>query len=367
MKAIAIIPGKGSPHFIEIPKPQITNDTQIILETLQVGICGTDRAEISGGRVIPENGKSELIIGHEMIGRVIETGSRVSSTKPGDFGLFTVRRGCRKCYPCNNGRSDFCETGDYIEHGIKGLDGFQAEYVIDDEEYFINVPAEISSIGVLVEPMSIVEKALEQALQIQAVRLPDSEIPDWPKGVNVLIAGLGPVGILAALILKIKGANLYGLDIVEEDSPRAMVIRDLGGTYINGKEIKTKDIDDHFGKFEIVFEATGVTKLGFQLVETLNINGIYIITGIPEDKKPISILGGELLRNLVLNNQIFLGSVNAGNDHYNMAVDHLLTANREWPEITGSIITEVVNHQDFTRAFAFIEDEIKTVIEWKKI
>lgn len=367
MKAIAITPGKGSPHFVDIPEPEIKNDKQLIVETLQVGICGTDRAEVTGGRAMPPAGKNELIIGHEMLGRVTQVGAQVKSIKEGDLGLFTVRRGCGKCYPCNHNRNDLCETGDYLERGIKGLDGFQAEYIIDDEDYFIKVPDEIKSVGVLVEPMSVVEKAISQALKIQDNRIPDSDIPAWPAGVNVLIAGLGPVGLLAALILKIKGANLFGLDIVDEDSPRAMLIKDLGGTYINGNHIKTKDIDDHYGRFEMLLEATGISKLEFHLFESLNTNGIYIITGIPEGDKSITISGDELIRNLVLNNQVVLGTVNAGIEHYKMAVEDLQTASRKWKNITESIITEKVNFEDYSRAFSFISDEIKTVIEWKQI
>lgn len=366
MKAIAITPGKGEPHFIEIPKPEITSDNQIILETLQVGICGTDRAEINGGRAMAPKDKNELIIGHEMLGRVLTAGDKAGSVKQGDIGLFSVRRGCGNCFPCNHSRNDFCETGDYLERGIKGLNGYQTEFIIDDSPYFVKVPDEIISIGVLIEPMSIVEKALDQALQIQKLRLPDASIPGWPNRINVLIAGLGPVGLLAALILRLKGANLFGLDIVEANSPRAMVIKDLGGTYINGKEVKTSDIDNKFGRFEIMFEATGIAQLEFQLIESLNANGVYVITGIPEDKKPISVLGGEIMSQLVLNNQIVLGSVNAGLEHYKMAVNDLVAANRKWPKITGNIITEKVKHEDFTRAFAFIQDEIKTVIEWKQ-
>lgn len=365
MKAIAITPGKGSVHFIEVPEPQILNDTDIILETLQVGICGTDRAEVEGGRAIPENGKKELVIGHEMLGRVVKTGSSVQAAKAGDLGLFTVRRGCGKCYPCRNNRSDFCETGDYLERGIKGLDGFQAEYVSDDEKYFVKVPEEIASIGVLVEPMSVVEKALEQALGIQRLRLPDTKLHNWPKDVNVLIAGLGPVGLLAALILKLYGANLFGLDIVEEDSPRALALTNLGGKYINGKRVKTKDIDDQFGHFEILFEATGVAKLEFDLIESLNINGIYIITGIPEDNRQLNISAGEFMRNLVLKNQIIIGTVNAGPEHYNLAVTHLLAAQKNWNSITENIITEKVNYKEMNKAFSFIDDEIKTVVQWE--
>ena len=88
--------------------------------------------------------------------------------------MFTVRRGCGQCPPCLMGRADMCQTGNYRERGIHGLDGYQTEFVVDKEQYVVSVPAELEAVGVLMEPLSIVEKAIDEALRLQARAFPRS-------------------------------------------------------------------------------------------------------------------------------------------------------------------------------------------------
>jgi threonine dehydrogenase-like Zn-dependent dehydrogenase len=183
MKAIAIIPGTTQVSLINIDEPVITSPDEVKLRVLQVGICGTDREEVSGGRAKAPENKKELVIGHEMFGEVVETGSSVTKVKKGDFGVFMVRRGCGKCKACLNNRSDMCFTGDYTERGIKGADGYQAAYVVDSEPYLVKVPEAMKNIGVLTEPMSVAAKAISEALVIQKARLNDFEDPSrWLQG-----------------------------------------------------------------------------------------------------------------------------------------------------------------------------------------
>ena len=167
MKALAIIPGSTSVHAIDVPEPSIASADQVKVKVLRVGICGTDREEAAGGRALAPIGQKELIIGHEMIGRVVGIGKMVTRVKPGDLIVFTVRRGCGSCLPCAMNRSDMCTTGKYSERGIWGLDGYEAEYVVDSEQYAVRIPDELESIAVLTEPMSIVEKAIDEAVQKQ--------------------------------------------------------------------------------------------------------------------------------------------------------------------------------------------------------
>ena len=143
MKAISLVPGTTNISLEEVEEPIITHPHEIKMQVIQVGICGTDREEANGGRADAPAGKKELIIGHEMFGQVTEVGEKVTTVKIGDYGVFTVRRGCGKCTACKNNRSDMCFTGDYTERGIKAADGFQSQFVVDHEEYFIPVPAEI--------------------------------------------------------------------------------------------------------------------------------------------------------------------------------------------------------------------------------
>lgn len=368
MKALTIIPGKGNLQLKDIPEPQITEDDDVKIEVINVGICGTDREEVSGGRADAPKGETELIIGHEMFGRIVEVGQSVKSVKPGDYGLFSVRRGCTICVPCQLKRSDMCNSGLYSERGIKQLNGFQCEYVVDKEDYVVKVPEEIKSIGVLTEPLSIAEKAIDEALKMQALRIPGFSEFEWIKTARVLIAGIGSVGLLAAFALRLRGAEVYGLDIVDEDSIRPNLLKAIGGTYLDGRKISAIDIDDKCGEMDLIFDATGVPKLEFEILDALGVNGIYALTGIPSGDRPVNIPGGALLRDMVLNNQVMLGSVNASIDHYKMAVDDLVKAKDQWSDVIEKIITERISYTKFKKVFETHSDnEIKLVIEWKKL
>ena len=195
MKAIAIVPGTAGSRLVERPEPSITTQDEIKIRIIRVGICGTDREEVSGGRADAPDGQKELVIGHEMFGQVVGVGSSVARVKPGDYAVFTVRRGCGECASCMMNRADMCQTGRYRERGIRGLDGYQTEFVVDREQYIVQVPAELEPVGVLMEPLSVVEKAIDEALRVQTVRCPDAAtIPDWLHGRRCLVAGLGPGG-----------------------------------------------------------------------------------------------------------------------------------------------------------------------------
>src|SRR5687767_1314898 len=163
MKAIAIRPGSSEVRLIDVPEPEVQHPHDIKMKMIRVGICGTDREEVSGGRADAPEGKNELVLGHEMFGEVVAVGEEVKTARPGDYGVFLIRRGCGTCSACQNGRSDMCFTGNYTERGIKGADGFQAQYVVDQEAYFVKVPQQLQEIGVLTEPMSVAAKAIDEA------------------------------------------------------------------------------------------------------------------------------------------------------------------------------------------------------------
>ena len=168
MKALAIVPGTTNLKLVDRDEPSITESDQVKLAVMRVGICGTDREEVAGGRAKAPEKQKELVIGHEMFGEVEQVGDRVTRVKPGDYAVFTVRRGCGHCLPCSMNRSDMCLTGGCLERGIWGLDGYQTESVVDKEQYIVKVPAELINLGVLCEPLSVVEKAINEVIHLQS-------------------------------------------------------------------------------------------------------------------------------------------------------------------------------------------------------
>jgi len=366
MKAIAIVPGTTQVKLVERPEPTIQATDEVKVRVLRVGICGTDREEVAGGRSRPPKDQAELVIGHEMFGQVVEAGSSVTRLHPGDYAVFTVRRGCGKCLPCLMNRSDMCQTGDYTERGIWGQDGYQSEFVVDQEQYAVRVPSELEAVGVLCEPLSVAEKAIDEAVRLQFSRLPDAlATPEWLYGRRCMVAGLGPIGLLAALVLRLRGAEVYGLDIVDENTARPHWLENIGGHYVDARKIPSDQVDNQLGPMELIFESTGVAALEFNLLDALALNGVYVLTGIPGGNRPLEIPGAELIRQLVLDNQAMVGSVNAARDHYQMAVDDLLQAHLRWGEAVAQLITHRHPYIEFEAALSqHPADEIKAVVEW---
>lgn len=366
MRALAITPGQSGVRVVERPEPSVSRPDEIKVRVLQVGICGTDREEASGGRADAPEGASELVIGHELLGEVVETGSSVTQVGPGDLAVFTVRRECGRCLPCAMNRSDMCRTGEYRERGIRGLDGYQAEYVVDSERYVVRVPREIGSFGVLTEPLSVIEKAIDEAVRIQFSRLPAAgATPDWLHGRRCLVVGLGPIGLLAAMVLRLRGAEVHGLDIVDEDSARPRWLEGIGGSYTDGRKVPTDRIATTLGPMELLIEAAGAPKVALDLIDALAFNGVYVLTGIPSGHCVARLPACDLVRDMVLDNQAMIGSVNAAQGHFQMAVDDLFQAHCRWPGHADQLITHRHAPTDAARVLdEHPEDEIKAVIEW---
>ena len=369
MKALAVIPGTKGIQLVERPEPQLQEDDDVKLRVLRVGICGTDREEAGGGRSKAPPGKNGLIIGHEMLGQVVAIGSAVREVAVGDLAVFTVRRGCGHCASCSMERFDMCVTGEYSERGIWGLDGFEAEFVLDKDRFVVRVPRDLESLGVLTEPASVVEKAIDEAVHLQTARLPDAlSSPDWLHGRRCLVAGLGPIGLLGGLVLQLRGASVFGLDVVDAGSARPQWLKAIGGTYIDARSVPTDKVGDAIGPIDLILEAAGIATLDFQLLDALAINGLHVLTGIPGEDRPVQISGGELMRRLVLRNQVMVGSVNAARGHFRMAVEDLWNAHLRWPGHVEQLITHRHPSQDAAAAFeAHPADEIKSVVEWSTI
>lgn len=366
MKSIALHPGTKELRIADWTDPVIQQPDEIKVKVLRVGICGTDREEAAGGRAEAPKGEKELIIGHEMLSQVLETGKNVTLVKPGDFIVFTVRRGCGVCSACKSFRSDLCTTGNYTERGIKGRHGYQAQFVVDQECYAIKVPGEITNIAVLAEPTSVVEKAIDEAGIIQTARLP--YLPnkeEWLQGKTALIAGLGPIGLLAALILRIRGATVLGLDIVDPKSPRAKILTEIGGTYINDRQLDPATFKKQYPAVDLIVDAAGIAKLDFDLIDLLGINGVFVLTGVPGDQRLVDVDGAKLMRQMVLNNQAMVGSVNASVEHFKRGIQDLKTASKKWPGVVEKMITQRFPYIQFKNALDHhTPDEIKVILEW---
>jgi glucose 1-dehydrogenase len=343
MRAVGIIPTSKEVRLVEHSPAEIDQDLQVKVRSLEVGICGTDREICAFEYGTPPASSPYLVLGHESLGEVVEVGVGVSKVKQGDLVVPSVRRPCMHphCRPCRTGRQDFCATGDFTERGIKMRHGYMTQFYVETEKYLTRVPPELRDVGVLAEPLTVAEKALDQVWDIQK-RLPwiVSNDPSQPgKGLRAVVLGAGPVGILGAMALLTRGFETVVYSRATKPNHKADLLESMGVRYISSTECSPRQLMEQIGKIDLVYEAAGVAQPAFELLEVLALNGIFIFTGIPGPKSPISFELDGLMRKLVLRNQVVLGTVNADLRDFQGAVDDLGVFNQRWPTQLNGLIT----------------------------
>jgi glucose 1-dehydrogenase len=344
MRAVAVYPSRQEVHIIDHPEPQISSPTQAKMRVLDVGVCGTDREIVTFQYGTPPEASDYLILGHESLSQVVEIGPQVSWVKPGDLVVMTVRRPCAdpQCIACREGRQDFCYTGNFTERGIKQAHGYMTELVVEEERYLNPVPAALRDVGVLVEPLTIAEKALEQLWMIQQ-RLPWTGPADAGgnpgHGHRAVVLGAGPVGLLGAMALCAEGFDVTVYSRSSRHEEKNDVVNALGAKYIAAETHSIEEMAKLAGPVDVVYEAIGASNVAFEVIKQLGPNGVFIFTGVPGRKGPIEVDTDSIMRDVVLNNQAIVGSVNAPPQAFQAAIRHLDVFMQKWPEALRSLIT----------------------------
>ncbi len=344
MKALAVFPRDRRVAVIDAPEPRLARDTDVKLRMIDVGICGTDK-EISAFQYgTPPPGADRLVIGHESLGEVIEVGAAVSRVRVGDLVVPMVRRPCphESCAACRAGRQDFCYTGDFTERGIKEADGFMTGYVVDDECYMNVVAPELRDVGVLVEPLTIAEKAIMQLWDVQE-RLPwacrDEAVQGRAHCRNAVVLGAGPVGLLGAMALVVAGFKTSIYSRGGASDARGRVATAIGARFVSADRRSIPELAAEIGNIDVVYEAAGASRAAFELIAALGTNGVFIFTGVPGRKAPVEVDTDLLMRNLVLKNQVVFGTVNAPRSAFEAAVRDLAIFKQRWPSALRSLIS----------------------------
>lgn len=316
-----------------------------LIRTLRVGIDGTDveMREKGGDRLpgdqtlYPENQES-MVIGHEAIGRV----ERSDRFEEGALVVPTVRRSHCKCRYKEMDRQDLCPPSHHKERGIKQLDGFCVEYFTEDPENLVRVPEELEEVGVLIEPLSVVEKALEE------IEKPQHGVDFLPE--KALVLGSGCLGILAVMLLRSKGLEVHAADIVDKEHPKAELVESTGARYFDNRSTDLEDLEE----YDIAIEASGVSSQLIDMVRRLKSNGVGVSLGIPDDKFSEDIDLRNFHMELVVKNKTLLGSVNSSKVHFEEAIDDLCSL-KELYDLEKMIdtVSTIENYED-----AF-ESEIK--------
>ncbi len=333
MRAVGVFPGTREVRMIEHAEPWVSSAREVKLRMLEVGVCGTDR-DLCGFKfgTAPE-GCDHFVLGHESLAEVVDAGDAVSKVKKGTLVVAVVRKPCHDpaCPACRAGRQDFCLTGRYRERGIQGMHGFMTEFVVDEEPYVYPIAPELREVAVLVEPLTIAEKAY---LEYQAI---DARLP-WPKGERTaLVLGAGPVGILGAMLFRSRGFQTWVYSRAPAEN--AAIVQAAGARFVSSLDATPRDFAKLAGNVDVVYEAMGAPQTAFDFLECLGGNGVFVFTGVPPARENLTLDLHGLLFRMIVRNQVIVGTVNAGPDAFDAAIRDLATFHARWPRALASMIS----------------------------
>ncbi len=348
MRAITVLPGVAhSARLDDIDEPA-TDAGRVLVRTLALGVCGTDREIVAGQYGEAPPSRERLVLGHESYGEVIEAPAG-SGLAPGDRVAGIVRRPDPvPCPACAAGEWDMCANGHYTEHGIRGLDGFAAERFRTEPAFAVKLDPALGDLGVLIEPASIVAKAWDHIGRI------GQRFRSWrPK--RLLVTGSGPIGLLGALIGAQRGYEVHVLDRSRPGSPKPAIVNGIGGHHHAGTLAAVATLEP-----DVILECTGAPQVIADTMAASAPNGIVSLLGLCGHRELTFDIGGFNDR-AVLGNRVVFGAVNANRMHYEMAAEALARADRNW---LGRLISRRVPLARFAEALEHRPDDIKVVVDF---
>lgn len=361
MKAVAVYPGQpNSVHLEDIPKPSVTDipDYGVLVRVLKIGVDATDR-EINDalyGNSPP--GDNFLVLGHESFGVVEEVGPKVRRVKPGDFVTATVRRPGGSIYD-QIGTYDMTSEETYYERGINLLHGFLTEYFVDHEDYIVRVPTGLQHLHVLMEPMSCAAKAVQQAFEVQR------RMRVWQPRV-AYVMGAGQIGLLATLILKLRGLEVYTMARSQPPTRSSEIVEGMEATYVSTTQTSLDELAQKVGKADLIVDATGSSAVAFDSMRFLGHNGVLVWTSITGGERHFELPSDKINIDWVLGNKLLLGSVNANREHFESGIRDLALGEVMYPGVIEKILTNPVdgldNYQEMIRLLVEEKSALKVFV-----
>jgi threonine dehydrogenase-like Zn-dependent dehydrogenase len=339
MGAIAVHPRRsGSLHLRDVARPSVSDVADgrgVLVRTLRIGLCGTDRDIVGGDYGQAPPGDDFLVIGHENLGQVVEVGPNVPpGVAPGGLVVSTVRRPGHSIYDLV-GRPDVTLDDVYYERGINLLHGYLSESYVERCDFVVPLAPPLARVGVLLEPTSVAEKGIGQAFAIQR------RLPMWDPE-RALVIGAGTIGLLATLILRLRGleVTLYsrrGAPYLNSDLAQA-----IGATYESSSQRAMDDVVRDHGPFDVIFEASGYSPLAFAAADAIGKNGVLVLSSITGGDRTAQVPTDRTNQRLVLGNQVIVGTVNAAREDFERGAEDLVLAEAIHPGWLERLLTTPV-------------------------
>ena len=320
----------ASPSLCDVP-----DGRGVLVKVLRVGVDGTDREINAAEYGRAPDGYDFLVIGHEGFGQVEAVGPNVVSLRPGDFVVATVRRPGHSLYDAI-GLQDMTTDTEYFERGINLRHGYLTERYVEDERFVVKVPPALREVGVLLEPMTVAQKGIAQAYEIQR------RLKVWQPA-RAAVMGSGTLGLLATLALRLRGLEVTTFGRTPRPYVNATLIEAIGARYVDTIEQSITDVSQRDGAFDLVFEGTGSSAVVFESMLAVARNGVLVLTSITGGGHSLSVPADRINLEFVLGNKVMVGSVNASRDHFESGVRDMAHAEAQYPGWLGRLLTDRID------------------------
>ncbi|HWV34776.1 MAG TPA: zinc-binding dehydrogenase, partial [Thermomicrobiales bacterium] len=260
------------------------------------------------------------------------------------------------------GEPDMCLWLKYTERGIFREPGFLSERFVEDRKWLIPVPDRLEATAVLIEPLTVVEKAVRQAELIQ------QRLKYW-KLQTAVVVGAGPIGLLGTLLLRARGAEVYTLARSAAPNPAADLVEACGAHYLSTREHSLDEIAARAGNIDVIIESSGNAEIALDAMRIIGNNGVEVLLSITGGDEPATLAANQMNASMVLGNKTVVGSVNAGSVDFENAVHSLDRFEELWPGLTERFITNRLAFGpdiDLRQIAEKSSNEIKTVIEFSR-
>ena len=229
-----------------------------------------------------------------------------------------------------------------------------SDYYSEKPEFMVKIPTALRKFAVLLEPLRIVEKAIGQAWKIQQRLL-------W-QPTRAVVLGAGPIGILCAILLRLRGLEVHAYAKSAPDSLQGRILNELGASYRSVDDHPVMGIKDELGQIDFILEGTGNSTVAFQAIAQVGTNGVICLTGVSAGNRNVEIPADVINLQMVLGNRVAFGSVNANRRYFEAGVEHFQQAEQRWPGIFDRLLTRRVPFADFKSALDRRPEDIKTLL-----
>jgi threonine dehydrogenase-like Zn-dependent dehydrogenase len=185
------------------------------------------------------------------------------------------------------------------------------------------------------EPMSCAAKAVEQAFEVQR------RMRVWRPRV-AFVMGAGQIGLLATLLLKLKGLEVYTLARSKAPTRSSEIVGGMQATYVSTTETPIEELVKKVGKADLIIDATGNSEMSFGAMKVLGHNGVLVWTSITGGNKKTEVPSDKINIEWVLGNKLLLGSVNANREHFEFGIRALALGESMYPGVIEKILTNPV-------------------------